>query len=87
MVSVEVKVNVISKSNHNNEHYLLLQSSLSHFFIAMISFLLLLPLPTRAIFAQSCFKALFTLKAKKKRFRGEFHHRFFFLWACKSVVI
>lgn len=84
MVSVGVKVNVISKSNHNNEHYLLLQSSLSHFFIAMISFLLLLPLPTQAIFR---FKALFTLKAKKKRFRGEFHHQLFALWACKSVVI
>lgn len=34
---VEAKLNVISKSNHNNEHYLLLQNSLSHFFIAMIS--------------------------------------------------
>jgi hypothetical protein len=28
-------MSVISKSNHNNEHYLLLQNSLSHFFIAM----------------------------------------------------
>lgn len=59
------KMNVISKSNHNNEHYLLLQSSLSHFLLQWFLF----PLHSSLHFSCRCFKALYMIK-RENELRG-----------------